>query len=92
MKGGQNLYAGIRSSVIGCPAASQQSKVSEQNIDSVRECIGLFFPKNQCQDRRRWILNLTDSHAWYLVKKTMFLANMSALPQISTYINVLCDK
>jgi hypothetical protein len=31
--------------VIVCPPTNQRSEISEQNIDAVRECIGLFFRK-----------------------------------------------
>jgi hypothetical protein len=31
--------------VIVYPPTNQRSEVSEQNIDAVRECIGLFFRK-----------------------------------------------
>jgi hypothetical protein len=42
---GRDLYAGIRSSVLVYSPTNQRSEVSEQNIDAVRECIGLFFRK-----------------------------------------------
>jgi hypothetical protein len=81
---GRDLYAGIRRRLIVCPPTSQRSEVSEQNIDAVRECIGLFFRKGPVS-----IWSSMNSRATGADSEIVNSANMNALLQAGIYIYAL---